>query len=159
MCQDAIDAAIRVEEKRLALDVLKLRPNGPALEVVIQAAGDAALRDHAVATAIQIVGGLRENDQVDLKNVLERIGLKSIELDIVKAQYGAGDRFVDVTGILRQHAGDVPLIDLPSGSYNESFGGDPVPGVSKQLQIQYRINGKPAEVTLDENSLILLSIP
>ena len=159
MCQDAIDAAIRVEEKRLALDVLKLRPNGPGLEVVIQAAGDAALRDHAVATAIQIVGGLRENDQVDLKNVLERIGLKSIELDIVKAQYGAGDRFVDVTGILRQHAGDVPLIDLPSGKYNESFGGDPVPGVPKQLQIQYRINGKPAEVTLDENSLILLSIP
>jgi len=159
MCQAAIDAAIRIEEKKLALDVLKLRPNSPGLAVVVQSANDAALRDHAVAAGIEIVRGLRGEDRVDLKEVLQQIGLKTVQLDIVKAEYGVGGRGVDVTGILRQHVGKVALIELPSSSYNESFGGDPAPGIAKQLQIQYRINGEPGEVTLDENSLILLSTP
>jgi len=48
---------------------------------------------------------------------------------------------------------------LASASYNASFGGDPLPGVTKQLKIQYRINGKAGEATFAENALIILPIP
>ena len=60
--------------------------------------------------------------------------------------------------MLRKHAADLPLIALPSATYNAIFG-DPFPGSVKQLKIQYRINGKVADATFPENALILLPVP
>ena len=48
---------------------------------------------------------------------------------------------------------------MPSTSYNSSFGGDPVPGVRKQLKVQYRINGKAGEVSFPENATVMLPMP
>ncbi|NQT37643.1 MAG: hypothetical protein HQ581_09155, partial [Planctomycetes bacterium] len=52
-----------------------------------------------------------------------------------------------------------PLIVLPSGSYNSALGGDPAPGVVKQLRIQYRMNDKAGEVVLAEDATIVLPVP
>lgn len=86
-------------------------------------------------------------------------GLDKVKLEIVKAEYGAGTKQRDVTAVLRKRAGDLPLITLPSASYNTSFAGDPAPGVAKKLRVQYRINGKSAEASLAENALIILPMP
>ena len=51
------------------------------------------------------------------------------------------------------------MIVLPGTSYNAGFGGDPAPGVPKELKIQYRINGKPGKVSLPENAMIMLPVP
>ena len=82
-----------------------------------------------------------------------------MKVEIIKAEYGAGTTFKDVTALLRQHVRDFPLIVLPSPSYNSAFDGDPVPGTVKQLKVQYRINGKAAEASFPENATILLPVP
>ena len=64
-----------------------------------------------------------------------------------------------MTKDLRKLAGGIPLITLQSTSYNESFGGDPTPGIAKQLKIKYRMNGKEGEASFAENALILLPMP
>jgi hypothetical protein len=81
------------------------------------------------------------------------------KIEITRAEYGAGDKWKDVTEILRRHVGDFPVIALPSSSYNVGLGGDPLPGVPKQLKIQYRIHGKTGEVSLRENATIVLPVP
>jgi hypothetical protein len=64
-----------------------------------------------------------------------------------------------VTAILKRHVRNFPLIVLPSPSYNTSLGGDPAPGIVKQLKIQYRINGKEGQVSFQENAPIVLPVP
>ena len=70
-----------------------------------------------------------------------------------------GREVLDVTGMLKQLVHDFPVITLPSDSYNASFGGDPAPGVVKQLKIRYRMNGKPGQVSFAENATIVLPMP
>ncbi len=86
-------------------------------------------------------------------------GLEKVKVEIIKAEYGAGSTWRDVTEILRKAAGDSPFIALASESYNASFGGDPVSGVAKELRIDYRLNGKPGSATFSENVPIFLSPP
>ncbi len=59
--------------------------------------------------------------------------------------------------MLRKHVRDLPLITLPSSKYNDSFGGDPVPGSVKQLKIRYRLNGELGEATFKEDELIFFA--
>ena len=82
-----------------------------------------------------------------------------MKLEIIKAEYGAGAQTKDVTAILRRHAKNYRVVFLPVATYNESFGGDPVPGISKQLKIKYRIDGKDGEVSLNENATVVLPMP
>ena len=96
---------------------------------------------------------------VDATQSLSEAGLAKVNLEILGAEYGAGARQKDVTAAVRQHAGDLPLITLPSASYNSSFGGDPLPGVPKRLRIRYRINGEAGEASFAENALIMLPMP
>ena len=51
------------------------------------------------------------------------------------------------------------LITLPGDTYNGAFGGDPAPGVAKQLKVQYKLNDKAGEATFAENALIVLPLP
>ena len=58
--------------------------------------------------------------------------------------------------MLRKYVRGLPLIALPTSSYNAAFGGDPVPGVVKTLRIQYRIDGKTGQAEFRENAPIML---
>jgi hypothetical protein len=158
MCQQAIDASSRLDEQKLVLDVLKLHPSAEALQLAIKLMKVAELKDDATAATLVIaqkIGG----QGVDVSRMLSAAGLAKVKLEIVKAEYGAGSTQKDVTAIVRKHAGDLPLITLGSGGYNNNFGGDPLPGVVKRLKIQYRINGKAGEASFAENELIILPLP
>ena len=96
---------------------------------------------------------------MDVNELIAAVGLDKIKLEIVKAEYGAGAAMKDVTEVVKKQASNVPLIALNARDYNSSFGGDPAPGVVKQLKIQYRINNKSGEATFAENAMILLPLP
>lgn len=158
MCRNAFSATRRIPEHKLTLDVLKLHPSVEGLKLAINAVSVPALKADATAAALVIaqkVGG----KGVDVSELLSGVGLDKVELEIVKAEYGAGAKQRDVTEVLRKRGSDLPLITLASSSYNASFGGDPAPGVVKQLKVQYRINGKTGEASFAENSLIILPMP
>lgn len=155
MCQNAMDIAGQPAEKKLVLDVLQLHPSVPALALSIKAMQDTGVKDEATQAVLVIAQKI--GDKVDVSEQLAQARLDKVKLEIVKAEYGAGSTQKDVTSILRKHAGDLPLIMLPSANYNASFGGDPVPGSVKQLKVQFRINGKPGEATFAENALIVFS--
>lgn len=98
-------------------------------------------------------------NRAELGKALAEAGHTPVQLEIIKAEYGAGKKTKDVTAILRKYAKDYRIIFLPSTSYNESFGGDPAHGIVKQLKIKYRIDGKEGEVNLRENTMIVLPMP
>ncbi len=157
MCQAALQAARRDAEKKLVLEVLERYPSIDMLKLAVEAAKVPALKSDAAATALVIaqkIGG-----SVDAQQLLTQIGQKPVKVEIAKAQYGAGDKWVDVTETLRKHVRDLPLIVLPSSSYNSAFGGDPASGVVKQLKVQYRMDGKQGEATFAENATIMLPAP
>ncbi len=157
MCRKALDTARRPDEQKLVLEVLKLRPSRPALTVAIKAMQDPKLKEAATQATLVIAQKL--GSKVDVSAQLAKAGFERVKLEIVKAEYGAGSNLKDVTAVLRKHAGDLPLIALPSASYNASFGGDPLPGSVKQLKIQYRINGKAGNASFAENAIIILPTP
>jgi HEAT repeat protein len=158
MCQSAFDATRRPSEHKLALDVLKLHPSEAGLKLAINAMKDPALKADATA-AVMVIAQKVGGKGVDVSKLLAGAGFEKVELEIVKAEYGAGAKQKDVTDVLRKQGSDSPLITLTSATYNGSFGGDPAPGVVKKLKIQYRINGKTGEAAFAENSLIILPMP
>jgi hypothetical protein len=158
MCQKALDAASRPAEQKLVLEVLQRYPNPATLKVAVKAAQIAALKEDATKVVLVIaqkVGG--KSDEV--RELLSKVGLEPVKLEIIKAEYGAGSTQQDVTEIIRKGAGELPLISLPAANYNASFGGDPAPNTVKQLKIKYRYNGKAGDATFAENELILLPAP
>ncbi|MBC8355642.1 MAG: HEAT repeat domain-containing protein [Planctomycetes bacterium] len=158
MCQKAFDASRQPAEQKLVLDVLKLHPSAEALKLAINAIKVPALKDEATQATLVIaqkIGG----KGVDVSQLLSKVGLAKVKLEIIKAEYGNGSTQKDVTAAVRKHAGSLPLITLASPSYNANFGGDPLPGVVKRLKIQYRINGKAGEASFAENALIILPLP
>lgn len=158
MCAAALRAAKRPEERKLALDAMAKHPSIAMLRALVEAAKTPELKDEAGAAALamaQKIGG----DSADVPALLAQLGRAPMKIEILKAEYGAGATVKDVTATLARYAGGFPLILLPSPNYNTSFGGDPVPGVVKQLKIAYRIDGKQGEVTLRENAPVLLPVP
>ncbi|MCP4169790.1 MAG: PBS lyase [Fuerstiella sp.] len=158
MCRNAINATSRPSERKLALDVLKLHPSVDGLKLAVNAMKLSTLKNDATATALVIaqkVGG----KGVNVNALMSAAGLDKVKVEIVKAQYGAGATQKDVTAVLRKLASNTPVITLVSGSYNSSFGGDPSPGVVKQLKVEYRINGKDGKASFAENALIILPMP
>ena len=158
MCQKAFDAASQTAEKKLVLDVLKRYPNPDTLKQAIKAMQVAELKDEATQATLVIAQKLGGKG-VDVKSMLAASGLDKVKLEIIKAEYGSGATQKDVTEVLKKQVGDLPLITLVSASYNASFGGDPLPGSTKQLKIKYRINGKSGESTFAEDALIVLPMP
>lgn len=158
MCQKAFDAARQPAEQKLVLDVLQLHPSTDALRLAIKVMQAPELGEEATEATLVIAQKLGSKN-VDVAELLSQAGFERIKLEIVKAEYGAGSTQRDVTAVLRKQAGDLPLITLPSNGYNASFGGDPLSGSTKQLKIQYRINGKAGEATFAEDALIILPLP
>jgi len=158
MCQKAFDESRQVAEKKLVLDVLKRYPSIDGMKLAIKAMQVPELKDDATQATLLIAQKL-SGKGVDVKELLANAGMEKMKLEIVKAEYGAGATQKDVTEILQKQVSDLPLISLESGSYNASFGGDPLPGSVKLLKVQYKINGKAAEASFEEDALIVLAMP
>jgi hypothetical protein len=163
MCRVAIEAADRAAEKQLVLEVMVLHPSVDMLQAAFDAAKEPDLKKDATRTALTIAGKLpllqTTASPADVQKLMKQLGQPPVKIEILKAEYGAGDKVQDVTEIVRKAAGQMPLVVLGSPNYNEAFGGDPAPNVPKQLKIQYKLDGKPGEVTLPENATILLPMP
>ena len=122
------------------------------------AMGDPKLKDQATEVAMTIAQKVGASE-ADLQALLSQSDLGQIELEILSAQYGAGSQQKDVTALVQKAANDLPLVILSAPSYNDAFGGDPVPGTLKQLTIRYKMNGQEGEATFTENAPIFLKKP
>jgi len=158
MCRTALATAQRPAEKKLVLEVIGRYPNGAMLSLALEAAKVPELKNEAAAVAM-IIAGKSGGRSDELQKMLREMGHSTVAIEIVKAEYGAGNRVKDVTTILRKHVHDFPVIILPSPSFNATFGGDPASGVVKQLKVQYRMEGKPGEASFAEDSTIVLPMP
>ena len=163
MCEQALAAAKQPAEQKMVLDVLKRYPSLGGLKLAIATgkgagAKNAGLRDDAQAAALAITAKLG-TQAPEAKKLLEQLDLGKVKLEIVKATYGAGNNVKDVTAQLQKAAGGLPLVTLPNENYNAAFGGDPAPGTTKQLKVQYKLNDKAGEATFAENALIVLPVP
>ncbi|MCL4202878.1 MAG: HEAT repeat domain-containing protein [Pirellulaceae bacterium] len=157
MCRTALELAGRDEDKRLVMEVLLRYPSEEMQAIALEAAKNPALKEEALLVVMGMAS--KGINRAELGRALAQAGQTPVKLEIVKAEYGAGENMKDVTEILRKHAKGYRILFLPNASYNESFGGDPAQGIVKQLKIQYRIDGKEAEVSLSENAMIVLPLP
>ncbi len=158
MCRTALEVAQRTAEKKLILEVMGRYPSGGMLSLALEATKITELKNEAIAVAM-LIAQKSGGRSAELQKLLSESGHGLVKIEIVKAEYGAGTNVKDVTTILRKHVHDFPVILLPSPSYNATFGGDPAPGVVKQLKVQYRMEGKPGEATFQENASIELPKP
>jgi hypothetical protein len=70
-------------------------------------------------------------------------------LRILRAYYGAGGQFINVTDALQQRVDD-GRIYIRVDNYN--MGGDPLPGHRKWLRVLYSYNGERRSVVVDEKT-------
>jgi hypothetical protein len=157
MCRTALETADRDADKRLVLEVLLRYPTDEMQAIALEAAKVPALKDEAMLVVAGIASKGINRDE--LGKALAQAGHQPVQLEIIKAEYGAGEKTKDVTAILRQYPKNSRIIFLPSASYNESLGGDPAPNIAKQLKVKYRIDGKEGEVSLNENDIVVLPTP
>ena len=157
MCRTALETAKRDADKQLVLEVLLRYPSEEMQAIAMEAAENPALKEQALLVVMGMAS--KGINRAELGKALAQAGQKPVKLEIVKAEYGAGEKIKDVTDVLRKYAKNYRILFLPSTSYNQSLGGDPAPGVVKQLKIRYRIDGKEGEVTLSENATIVLPMP
>ena len=157
MCRTALDNADRDEDKRLVLEVLLRYPTEEMQSIALDAAKVPALKEQALLVVMGMAS--KGINRAELGKALAQAGHTPVKVEIIKAEYGAGDKIKDVTATLRKYTKGYRIVFLPSASYNQSFGGDPAQGIVKQLKIKYRIDGKEGEVTLSENATIVLPMP
>jgi HEAT repeat protein len=155
MCANALAAATRDDERQLVIAVLERYPSLDTLKVAIKAASIASVKEDA-ARATMIIAQKVGDKAPDARQLISKIGIEPIKLEITKATFGAGNKQKDVTDIIKKQATDLPLIVLPSAKYVTAFGGDPAPNTPKQLKIEYKINGKSGEATFAEEAVIML---
>ena len=158
MCQTAMDAAHNAAEKKMVLVVVGRHPNMDMLKLAVKAAEVPALKEDATRASLIIAQKLG-GKETGVRDLLAKIGVEPVKIEIIKAEYGAGKRQNDATEALRRQVGEWPIVALPSPRYSANFGGDPAPGSEKHLKIQYRINGKDGEATFAENAVIVLPMP
>jgi HEAT repeat protein len=158
ICDSALDAAKRDEDRKLVLEALERHPSADGLKVVVKAAKFPGLKDDVRQASLVIAQKVKGNRSA-VRQALAEIGVKTVKIEIVKAEYGAGNSQRDVTELLKKDVGDFSVINLHSPSFNKSFGGDPAPGSTKQLVVEYRIDGKNGKATFAENDVIMLPTP
>jgi hypothetical protein len=158
MCRTAMAIAKRDAEKKLVLDVLARYPSQEGLVLAAEAAQSDSLKADARKTVLVIVQKIRGNSP-QVQQILSHLGQERVKIEILKAEYGAQGKVSDVTALLRRSVHGLPLLILKGSSYNEAFGGDPAPGVPKELKIEYRLNGKAGKATFAENATVLLPNP
>jgi len=157
MALAAIDIADRDDEKRLILDAAGRYPSVTMLEIAAQMSENPTLKAESQAAAIAIAQKIKSTPRV--QELLGRLDLQEMEIEIIRASYGAEDEQVDVTARLQKQVGKLPIILLDNPAYNSNFGGDPAPGKLKKLRIEYRIDGRDGKAVFDENASIVLPLP
>ena len=155
-CIEISRALVLEQPWGVVLEVLKRYPSVEMLKLAVQASRSPELKDEAQQAVMAIAQNLAGKG-IDVREQLSQAGLEPVKLEIIKAQYGAGSTQKDVTSVVQKYAGNLPLVSLPS-NYNAAFG-NPAPGSTKQLKVQYRMNGKAGEATFAENAPILLPLP
>jgi len=158
MLAESLRLARRKEEWDLAWSALERYASVQTLKVAAEAGKDPKYRDQSRKTALVIAQKL-DGKTPGVAELLSQIGITPVTVEIINAEYGAGDKKRDVTDILRKQVRNLPFLSLPGPNYNASFGGDPAPNQVKRLKIQYRINGRSAEATFAENAPIELPVP
>lgn len=158
ICRNALDVARSPADKKLVLDVLKLYPSLESLKLALKAGQNPELKAEATQAVLTVASKIKGHSD-EVRQLLSKADLGKVRLEIIKAEYGSGDTQKDVTDILRKQASDSQLILLSSNNYNAAFGGDPAPDSPKELNIQYKINGKAGEASFAENALIILPLP
>ncbi|MEO7402310.1 MAG: HEAT repeat domain-containing protein, partial [Burkholderiales bacterium] len=158
MCASALAASPQRDEQRLVMAVLERYPSVDTMKVATQAIKTSSVKADATRAAHVISQKLGAKG-IDTSDLLASAGLAPMKVEIVKAEYGAGETHKDVTKQLQKQVHEMPLITLKSPTYNDSFGGDPAPGEKKQLKVKYRIDGKVGEASFWENAVILLPTP
>jgi HEAT repeat protein len=158
MCAEALEVAHREAEQELTWTALERFASPQMLKVVVQAGKNPKYQDRSRRAAAAIARKL-DAKSPEVAELLSQAGIEPVTVEILKAEYGAGDKQRDVTDILRKQVRNLPFVSLPGANYNASFGGDPAPNQVKRLKIQYRINGRSGEATFRENAAIELPIP
>lgn len=158
ICDSALGAAKRDEDRKLVLEALERHPSTDGLKVVVKAAKYPGLKNDVRQASLVIAQKVKGNRSA-VRQALAEIGVKPVKIEIIKAEYGAGNSQRDVTEILKKDVGDFSVINLHSPSFNKSFGGDPAPGSTKQLVVDYRMDGKSGKATFAENDVIMLPTP
>jgi opacity protein-like surface antigen len=98
------------------------------------------------------VGNARVNEK-DTLNLPSESDFFAGNLRIMRAQYGVGRRYADVTDLLNsQIQGDQLNLRIT----NDTMGGDPDPEQRKQLTVFYIFNGRPSRVMVNEKSTLTL---
>jgi len=103
------------------------------------------------------VSGFNPNQalrEFHFQEVMREFEHENLNIVIIAASYGAGNRRLDVTNQVTQAFNGTRFI--PIGNYNETFT-DPQFGVVKTLRIAYQINDEPVQnVQFAENEMIIL---
>lgn len=157
MCRKAWEAAKRDAERKLVLQVIERYPGPGMLRLAVEATQHPTLKNEATAVAISVAQKI--SGDANVEKLLKQVQHEPVDIEIIKATYGAGDTQKDVTEILQKYVTDFPLIVLPTDDYNTAFGGDPVPKVKKELHIRYQMNGKTDDATFPEDAAIVLPLP
>jgi len=98
------------------------------------------------------VGNARVNEK-DTLNLPSESDFFAGNLRVMRAQYGIGRRYADVTDLLNsQIQGDQLNLRIT----NDTMGGDPDPNQHKQLIVFYIFNGRPSRVMVNEKSTLTL---
>jgi hypothetical protein len=98
------------------------------------------------------VGNVLVNEK-DTLNLPSERDFFAGNLRIMRAQYGVGSRYADVTDLLNsQIQGDQLNLRIT----NDTMGGDPDPERRKQLIVFYVFNGHPSRVMVNEKSALTL---
>jgi len=105
MCRAALRAAKRDAEKQLVLEVLERYPSVETLKLAVELAKTPSLKKEASATSLAIAQKIGGN-AVDVQKLLVQVGQGPVKVEILKAEYGAGTKFVDVTETIRKHVRD-----------------------------------------------------
>lgn len=82
------------------------------------------------------------------------LGIPGSKLVIDRAMYGIGSKYVDVTVRIQDNV-NVDHIDLLVD--NRYLGGDPVPGVKKELVVKYTLNGETITIAIPENEKLIIA--
>src|SRR4029077_15356599 len=91
----------------------------------------------------------RDHQQVNLK--ISTFYQSSLHIN--RAIYGSGNRSVDVTSRLNsQVQGEQLIVEVN----NRNMGGDPAPGQSQTLPVQYALNGRTDQVVINEGDTLRL---
>ena len=75
-------------------------------------------------------------------------------LKIIRARYGAGGVYKNVTAILQGYVRGA-TIDMPVD--NDTFMGDPNLGFKKQLEVKYRLDGQRYKIRISEGRSFVIS--